>query len=110
MELRFHVALPTLDDRDEEHASEYVSTESEATKLLEYVDKNCDGSLSLIDGASLRGQIAIEMLSQCTDLAQHAIIDGSLCIPQPPMARACIAVIRAFCPLLFSNRACYLQI
>ena len=109
LEGRFRVILPTLDGHAEECGEEYVSTEDEAHKLLEYVDSQCGGGLFLLGGVSLGGQIVMEMLGQRPDVARHAIVDGALCIPQPAMARACSAWAALLWPLMFGRTACRLQ-
>ena len=100
LEGRFRVILPTLDGHAEECGEEYVSTEDEACKLLEYVDARCGGGLFLLGGVSLGGQIVMEMLSRRPDVARRAIVDGALCIPQPAMAWCAPPARR------FSGRSC----
>lgn len=107
---RFRVVLPTLDGHGEEFGEEYLSTEAEAEKILEYIDKHCRGGLFLLGGVSLGGQIALEVLSRRADVARRAIIDGALCLPRPAMARACGFGATALRPLLFSRAACRLQL
>lgn len=107
---RYRVVLPTLDGHGEEFATPYVSTEDAADKLLAYIDGQCGGSVFALGGVSLGGQIVMELLARRPDVAEKAIIDGSLCIPQPFMARCCIAFARLGRPLLFSERACRWQI
>ena len=80
---RYYVILPTLDGHGEEAATPYVSTEKTADELLDYIDTHCGGHLFALGGVSLGGQIVIELLSRRADVARKAIIDGSLCIPQP---------------------------
>lgn len=109
LEGRFRVILPTLDGHADACGEEYVSTEAEADNLLGYVDSECGGRLFLLCGVSLGGQIALEMLSRRPRLAERAIIDGALCIPQPTMAKACSACARALWPLMFSRAACRMQ-
>ena len=109
LEERFRVILPTLDGHAEECGEEYVSTEDEAHKLLEYVKARCGGELFLLGGVSLGGQIVMEMLGQRPDVARRAIVDGALCIPQPAMAKACSACATLLWPLMFGRTACRLQ-
>ena len=80
---QYHVILPVIDGHGEEANIPYTSTEKIADQLMEYIDKNCDGKLFAISGVSLGGQIAIELLSRRKDIAQKAIVERGLCIPQP---------------------------
>lgn len=107
---RYHVVLPTLDGHGEEFAVPYVSTEATADKLMEFIDTRCGGHVFALGGVSLGGQIVAELLSRKPDLAKKAIIDGSLCIPQPFMAHCCIAFMRLGSGLLFSEKACRRQV
>lgn len=106
----YYVILPTLDGHGEEYDTEYVSTTDSAKKIISYIDENCGGSLFLLCGVSLGGQIVIEMLSLRSDITQKAIIDGSICYPQPRMERFCIAAVRFFGSILFSRISCKSQI
>ena len=107
---RYHVILPTLDGHGEEYKRPYHSTEQTADQLMDYIQKECGGHLFALCGVSLGGQIVMELLARKSDLAEKAIIDGSLCLPQPALARFCIASVRLFGPLLFSKTACRCQL
>ena len=105
----YHVILPTLDGHGEEYNTEYVSTIDSAQKLISYINQNCNGQLFLLCGVSLGGQIVIEMLSLKADISQKAIIDGSICYPQPKLEKFCIATVRLFGGLMFSRFSCKCQ-
>lgn len=107
---KYHVILPTLDGHGEEFATDYISTEDTADKLLCYIQKNCGGKLFALCGVSLGGQIVIEMLSRKADLARKAIIDGSVCYPVPNMKRFCVATVKLFGRFIFSENACKRQL
>ena len=77
----YRVILPTLNGHGEEYQLDYVSTEDSALEILDYIKENCDGKLFALGGVSLGGQIAMELLSLDSDIAEKAIIDGSICIP-----------------------------
>lgn len=121
---RYHVILPTLDGHGEEHSIPYISTEETADKLMDYINEYCNGHLFALCGVSLGGQIVMELLARKVDLAEKAIIDGSLCDPQPVMAHLCIALCKCLedsclvkkpavvnlssCPKCFHKR-CFIQ-
>ena len=71
---KYHVILPTLNGHGEEYQKEYISTENSAQQIMDYIKNNCDGKLFAVGGVSLGGQIAIELLSLNSDIAQKAII------------------------------------
>lgn len=52
----------------------------------------------------------MEILSLDSDIAEKAIIDGSLCIPQPRLARFSILLVSLFGKLMFSKSSCKLQL
>ena len=107
---KYHVILPTLDGHGEEYLTEYISTEDTADKLMEYIEKKCGRRLFALGGVSLGGQIVMELLSRKKDLVQKAVIDGSICYPQPAMARYCIATVRLCGRLMFGKNACRFQL
>ena len=107
---QYHVILPTLDGHGEEYQKEYVSTEQSAQEILEYIKDQCDGHVFAIGGVSLGGQIVMELLSLDSHIAEKAIIDGSLCIPQPKLAKMSLFFVKCFGKLMFSRSACKMQL
>ncbi|MGN1015264.1 MAG: alpha/beta fold hydrolase [Butyricicoccus sp.] len=107
---RYHVILPTLDGHGEEYQKRYRSTESSAEQLLGYIDTQCGGHVFCLGGVSLGGQIVLELLSRREDLADKAIIEGSMCIPCPRLAKLCEVTVRLFGGLLFRRSCCKGQI
>lgn len=107
---KYHVILPTLNGHGEEYQKDYISTEDSAQEILNYVRQNCGGKLFAVGGVSLGGQIAMELLSLDSDIAEKAIIDGSLCIPQLSLARLCILLVALFGKLMFCKLSCKLQL
>lgn len=107
---KYHVILPTLNGHGEEYQEDYISTEDCAQKMMEYIKNNCNGKLFALGGVSLGGQIAIELLSIKSDIAQKAILDGCICIPQPMLARISTMIVKGFGKLMFSPWACKMQL
>ena len=79
-------------------------------EILDYIKANCGGKLFAIGGVSLGGQIAIELLSLDSEIAEKAIIDGSLCIPQPRLAKISVFLVSLFGKLMFNKFSCKLQL
>ena len=107
---KYHVILPTLDGHGEEYQKDYISTENSAQQILEYIKNNCDRKLFAIGGVSLGGQIVMELLSLDSDIAEKAIIDGSICIPQPKLARICTVIVKLFGKIMFNKSASKIQL
>ena len=101
----YRVILPTLNGHGEEYQLDYVSTEDSALEILDYIKANCGGKLFAIGG-----QIAMELLSLDSEITEKAIIDGSLCIPQPGLAKISIFLVCLFGKLMFSKFSCKLQL
>lgn len=77
---RYHVIIPILDG----HAGsdrEFSTIENNAKAIIEYIDENHNGAVTLIGGVSLGGQILVEMLSQRKDLCKYALIESALILP-----------------------------
>ncbi|MCQ2557825.1 MAG: alpha/beta hydrolase [Oscillospiraceae bacterium] len=78
----FHVVIPALDG----HAgsdSDFTTIENNASEIISFIDDKFGGSVLLIGGLSLGGQILLEILSQRKDICRFAIIESALIIPSP---------------------------
>lgn len=76
----YHVILPLLDG----HANssyDFTSIEENAARIISFIDELFGGSVLLIGGLSLGGQIVLEILSQKKDICQYALIESALVIP-----------------------------
>ena len=80
LQSKYHVIIPILDG----HAGsdqDFVSIEDNARKIIEYIDEMHSGSVALIGGVSLGGQILLEMLARRSDICRFAIIESALVVP-----------------------------
>lgn len=100
---KYHVILPVIDGHGEERTVPYTSTEKIADQLIEYIDSNCDGKLFAVSGVSLGGQITMELLSRRKNIAQKAIVESGLCIPQPFLLKYSIFVNKLLGKCMFSK-------
>ncbi|MBO4886271.1 MAG: alpha/beta hydrolase [Clostridia bacterium] len=76
----FHVILPILDG----HAGSdrpFSTIESNASEIIAFIDENLGGSVSLIGGLSLGGQVLLEMLSQRRGICRCALAESALIVP-----------------------------
>lgn len=76
----YHVILPILDghagsDRD------FTTIEANAADIIAYIDEHFGGSVLMIGGLSLGGQILLEILSQRKDICEYAVVESALAIP-----------------------------
>lgn len=76
----YHVVLPILGGHAGSDA-DFTSIEDNAKRLLDYIDKTYGGSVFLIAGLSLGGQILLEMLALRKDICQYAIVESAAIIP-----------------------------
>ena len=76
----YHVILPILDG----HAGSdrpFTTIEENAAEIISFIDERLGGSVLLIGGLSLGGQILLEMLSQRSDLCSYALVESAAVIP-----------------------------
>ena len=96
----YHVILPILDG----HAGsdkQFTTIEDNASEIIEFIDKQFGGSVLMIGGLSLGGQILLEVLSQRKDICKYAIVESVLVIPSKftyfmikPAFGSCYGLIR----------------
>ena len=76
----YRVVLPILDG----HAGSdrpFTSIEDNAAEIIAFIDAHFKGSVLLIGGLSLGGQVLLEMLSQRRDICRYAIAESAAVIP-----------------------------
>ena len=76
----YHVFLPILDG----HAGcdrQFTTIENNALEIIEFVNSKLGGSVLLMGGLSLGGQILLEILYQRKDICKYAIVESTLVIP-----------------------------
>ena len=76
----YHIILPILDGHSGSDKA-FTTIEDSAGEIIKYIDAYCGGSVLLIGGLSLGGQILLEILSQRKDICQYAIIESALVRP-----------------------------
>lgn len=96
----YHIIIPILDghagsDRD------FTTIENNAAEIIAFIDEQFGGSVLLIGGLSLGGQILLEILSQRGDVCQYAIVESALVVPSrltysliKPAFGSCYGLIR----------------
>jgi len=96
----YHVILPILDGHSESDR-DFTIIEDNAKEIIKFIDDQFDGSVFLIGGLSLGGQILVEILSQRKDICQNAIVESALVIPSKftyamikPAFGSCYGLIR----------------
>ena len=76
----YHVVLPVLDGHAGSGRS-FTGIEDNACEIISYIDTNLGGSVLLIGGLSLGGQILLEMLSRRSTLCRFALVESAMAIP-----------------------------
>lgn len=111
LEGEYHVMLPILDG----HAGSdlpFTTIEDNASEIISFIDENLSGSVRLIGGLSLGGQILLEMLSRRSDVCTHALVESASVIPSKltnmliePAFGSCYGLIgnRSFARLQFNS-------
>ena len=80
LQKEYHIILPILDG----HAGSdrpFTTIEENASEIISFIDKYMNGSVLLIGGLSLGGQILLEMLSQRKDICSFALVESASVIP-----------------------------
>ena len=77
---KYHVILPILDGHAKSDRP-FTTIENKASEIISYIDDNLSGSVLLIGGLSLGGQVLLEMLSQRKDICSYALIESAAVIP-----------------------------
>ena len=77
---RFHVVLPILDGHADSDAP-FNSIEDTAAKIISHIDEHFGGKVLAVGGLSLGGQIAVEMLTQRSDICRFALLESALVKP-----------------------------
>ena len=80
----YHVILPMLDGHAKSEKP-FTTIEDNAEEIIAFIDAHLGGSVFLIGGLSLGGQILLEILSQRNDICKYAIIESALVIPSKRM-------------------------
>lgn len=96
----FRVILPILDGHAESD-KDFSTIESNAAEIISFIDEKFGGSVLLMGGLSLGGQILLEILSQRKDICQYAMIESALVVPSrfaysltKPAFGSCYGLIR----------------
>ncbi len=76
----YRVILPILDGHTKSDC-DFTSIEENAKRIIKFIDEQFGGSVLLIGGLSLGGQIALEILSQKKDACQYALIESASVVP-----------------------------
>ena len=99
----YRVILPILDG----HAGSdrpFTTIEENAAEIIRFLDERLGGSVLLIGGLSLGGQVLLEMLTQRGDLCSYALVESAAVIPSG-LTNALIAPVFGASYGLIRNRS-----
>ena len=74
------IIIPILDGHTGSD-KDFTSIKDNADEIISFIDRNFSGSVLLIGGLSLGGQILLEMLSQRKNICRYAIVESASVIP-----------------------------
>ena len=77
---RFHVVLPILDGHADSDAP-FNSIDDNAARIISHIDEHFGGKVLALGGLSLGGQIAVEILTQRSDICRFALLESTLVKP-----------------------------
>lgn len=84
LQTEYHIILPILDG----HAGSdrpFTTIEENASELIAFIDEHLGGSVLLLGGLSLGGQVLLEMLSQRRNICSYALVESAAVIPSRGM-------------------------
>ncbi len=96
----FYVVTPVLDGHGEESRVTFESISKSAEELIRYVETNLGGSVFALCGLSIGAQIAAEVLSRRSRIAQNAVIESALVHPSRLLAAAAKPMLSLSYPLV----------
>ncbi|MCR5331193.1 MAG: alpha/beta hydrolase [Lachnospiraceae bacterium] len=99
----YHIILPILDGHPGSDRP-FTTLEENAEEIIQFIDEKLSGSVLLIGGLSLGGQILLEMLSKRKNLCSYALVESAAAIPSR-LANMLIAPILGSCYGLIKNRS-----
>ena len=76
----YRVILPVLDGHAKSD-NDFTTIEDNAIEIIKFINDRLGGSVLLIGGLSLGGQILLEILSQRKNICQYALVESALVIP-----------------------------
>ena len=76
----YRVILPILDGHAKSDRP-FTTIEDNAAEIIEFIDAQFGGSVLMLGGLSLGGQILLEILSRRKNICRYAIIESALVIP-----------------------------
>ena len=96
----YRIILPILDGHSGS-GRDFTTIEANADDILTFIEKELGGSVLLMGGVSLGGQILLEILARRPDICKYAIIESALVMPSKlthalirPMFGSCYGLIR----------------
>ena len=76
----YRIILPVLDGHAGSDRS-FTTIEENAEEIIQFIDEKLSGSVLLIGGLSLGGQVLLEMLSKRKKLCSYALVESAAVIP-----------------------------
>ena len=97
---KYHVVLPILNGHAGSNMN-FTTIEENTSEIIKFIEERFNGTVLLLGGVSLGGQILLEILSQRADICQYALIESALVIPSQftyslikPAFGSCYGLIR----------------
>lgn len=76
----YHIICVVLDGHGDSE-EQFISIETNAERIIEYIDRYYKGSIYCICGLSLGAQILVEILSRRNNICQYSLIESASLIP-----------------------------
>ena len=80
LSLEYRVILPILDGHAES-SDAFTTIEENADRIIRFIEEQLGGSILLMGGLSLGGQILLEILARRNHICRYALVESALVLP-----------------------------
>jgi pimeloyl-ACP methyl ester carboxylesterase len=77
----YFIVTPIIDGHGDDWNNTFISIRKSAEGVIDYIKDYCNGKVFAICGLSIGAQIVVEILSQESDITEHAVIESALVYP-----------------------------
>lgn len=77
----YFIVTPIIDGHGDDWNNTFISIRKSAEGVIDYIKDSCNGKAFAICGLSIGAQIVVEILSQESDITEHAVIESALVYP-----------------------------
>ena len=96
LQKEYFVVAPIIDGHGDAFDTDFVSIESSAGQVVQYIEEKFCGHVFAICGLSLGAQITVEILSREADITEYALIESALVCPIETLVKLTVPMFGLF--------------